>query len=372
MSIENSSNQNDLKYWVAFSEFTKIGSIRFKKLYNYFPNLEEAWFAPAEELKKSGLEEELVEEIVIKRIRINPEEKWEELEKEGVRVITIFDNNYPKLLKEIYNPPALLYFKGNLKAITNEFILAIVGTRKISPYGRQITPEITKELAQNGLTIVSGLALGVDALAHESTLEVGGQTVAVLGSGLARQNIYPVSNRYLANKIVSQDGALISEFPLHMLPLKYNFPIRNRIISGLSLGTLVIEAGLDSGALITARYALEQNREVFAIPGNIYSPSSIGPNNLIKLGAKLITQANDILEALNLNQATTYLETKKIIPETKEEEILLKFLTKEPIHVDKLINQSGLDTATVNSTLLMMEIKGKVKNLGGANYVLAR
>jgi DNA processing protein len=371
MSTPSSNNLENQKYWVAFSQFTKIGPVRFKKLYNYFPNLGEAWLAPAEDLKKSGLEEEIVGELAARRSTINPDLEWEKLEKEKIKIVTILDKNYPKLLKEIYNPPALLYYKGNLGAIS-DFTLAVVGTRKVSPYGEQVAAEITKELARNGLAIVSGLALGVDALAHGSALEVNGQTVAVLGSGLAGQNIYPVSNRYLANKIVSQGGALLSEFPLGMLPLKHNFPIRNRIISGLSLGTLIIEAGLDSGALITARYALEQNREVFAIPGNIYSPSSIGPNNLIKLGAKLVTEANDILEALNLSEATTYLETKNIVPETKEEEILLKFLTKEPIQVDKLINQSGLNTAAVNSTLLMMEIKGKVKNLGGANYVLSR
>jgi DNA processing protein len=216
------------------------------------------------------------------------------------------------------------------------------------------------------------LALGIDALAHSSALEANGITVAVLGSGIGNEHIYPAENRYLAQKIASQGGAVVSEFPISMLPLKHNFPIRNRIVSGLSLGTLVIEAGLDSGALITARLALEQNREVFAVPGNIYNPSSAGPNSLLRMGAKLVTSAADILEALNLSQAVTFIETKKIIPETKEEEALLKLLSKEPTHIDKLIRESGLEAAKINSTLLMMEIKGQVRNLGGANYVLAR
>lgn len=371
MSIVKQPERPDLKYWLAFSQFTKIGPIRFKKIYNHFPDLAEAWAAPANELSQAGLEPEIIEELVAKRAGINPNEEYEKLKRERVQVLTILDQNYPKLLKEIYNPPALLYYRGSLKAL-NEFTLAVVGTRKITTYGQQVTQEIVRDAVKNGLTIVSGLALGVDALAHQSALEAKGQTVAVLGSGLASQNIYPAANRHLATKIVEQGGILISEFPLTMLPLKHNFPIRNRIISGLSLGTLVVEANLDSGALITAQAALEQNREVFAIPGNIFNPGSAGPNNLIKLGAKAVTSVQDLMEALNLNQVAIDFLTKQIVPETKEEEILLKFLTKEPVHIDQLVLKSKLDTATVNSTIIMMEIKGKVKNLGGANYVLSR
>lgn len=371
MSISNDNNINKQKYWVAFSQFAKIGPVRFKKIYDYFSNMEEAWSASAEELKETGLDDGIIEEIIAKRPDINPDQEWEKLEKEKIKVVTILDEDYPKLLKEIYKPPAMLYYKGDFLA-NNDFALAVVGTRKISAYGEQAASDLVRDLVKNGLTIISGLALGVDAIAHRTTVENGGKTIAVLGSGLSDNYIYPVSNRRLASQIVDNGGAVISEFPLTMLPLKYNFPIRNRIVAGLSLGTLVIEAGLESGALITARYALEQNREVFAVPGNIFSPNAAGPNNLIKMGAKIVTNANDILETLNLSQVASYIETKKIIPESKEEEILLNFLTKEPTHIDKLVNLSGLGAAAANSTLLMMEIKGKVKNMGGANYVLAR
>jgi DNA processing protein len=294
----------------------------------------------------------------------------EKLAKENVSVITIKDEKYPKLLREIYNPPALLYYKGRLEE--DEFAIAVVGTRKCTSYGKQVTSEITRDLANNGITIVSGLALGIDTLAHQAALEVNEKTIAVLGSGLDAQNIYPVTNCHLAEKIIETGGTLISEHPLGTLPLKFNFPQRNRIIAGLTLGTLVVEAPLTSGALITAKFALEFNREVFAVPGSIYSENSAGPNNLIKMGAKAVASAADILEALNLQRAIEYVEAKKIVPDSKNEAILLEYLSKEPVHIDILIKQSKLDTATVNSTITMMEIKGKVRNLGGSQYVLAR
>jgi len=363
-------DQKELKYWIAFSQFTKIGALRFKKLYDRFPSLEVAWQATARDLIRIGLEPKLAEEIIVQRSEINPDFELEKLERENIKVITIKDKNYPKLLKEIYDPPALLYYKGNLK--TEKFAVGVVGTRKISQYGRQITPQIVKELALNGVTIVSGLALGIDALAHQATLEASGKTIAVLGSGLDQQNIYPADNRYLAQKIIASGGAVISEYPVGTLPLKLNFPHRNRIISGLTLGILVIEAPDESGALITAKFALEQNREVFAVPGNIYNQNSIGTNNLIKSGARLVSQASDILEELNLTQAKEFLATKEIIPGSKEEEELLKLLSREPIHIDKLIQESKLEASVVNSTLAIMEMKGQVRNLSGNNYVLAR
>jgi len=358
----------DKKYWVALSRIERIGPQKFKRLYQYFPNLQTAWQASFSEFLKAGLLPKDATEIVEKRKLINPDEEWEKLEKLSMKVITVKEKEYPKLLKEIYSPPALLYIKGNLPA-NLDFTLAVVGTRKITTYGQQITPEIVKDLASAGLVIVSGLALGVDALAHQSCLEAGGKTIAVLGSGL--DLIYPITNRQLAEKIM-EDGAIISEYPLGTQPLKQHFPARNRIISGLSLGALVIEGDKDSGSLITARYALEQNREVFAVPGSVYNQASVGPNNLIKMGAKPVTSAGDILEALNLELAQEFMENKIIIPDTKEEEILLQFLSREPIHIDELIKKSKLNTSIVNSALIMMEMKGKVRNLGGMNYVLSR
>ena len=247
-----------------------------------------------------------------------------------------------------------------------------MGTRKYSSYGQQAVEYIVKDLVRNNLTIVSGLALGIDALAHQAALAAGGKTVAVLGSGLDKQNIYPSQNRYLVNKIMETGGSVISEFPLGTPPLRYNFPQRNRLISGLSLGTLIIEAGEKSGALITAAYALEQNREVFAVPGSIHSLVSAGPNKLIKEGARVVTSASDIIETLNLTQATAYISAKKIMPEGENEKKIASLLSFEPIHIDELVRASGLDTAAANSTLVIMEMKGMIKNLGGMYYILAR
>ncbi len=365
------ATQNGLKYWIAFSRFPKIGSVRLLKLLNYFSSMEEAWQASSIDLIKAGLEENVIQEFFIKKQEINPDRELEELKKENIKVVTIKDENYPSLLKEIWNPPALLYYKGTLEK-EEKFSIAIVGTRKITNYGKQVTEDLVRELALNGITIVSGMALGIDTVAHQTALASGAKTIAVLGSGIDTASIYPSQNRYLASKIAENGGAIISEYPIGTLAMPQYFPHRNRIISGLSLGTLVVEAAEESGALITAKYALDQNREVFAVPGSIYSPASIGPNNLIKMGAKPVTKATDILETLNLTQVTNFIQSQKIVPESQEEAKLLQFLSFEPVHIDKLIALSGLDVQKTNSTLTIMEMKGKVKNLGGMNYVLAK
>jgi len=356
------------KYFNAFNLIDGFGPISFKKLLAYFPSLAEAWSAEVSQFVQAGLSSSVIEQIRKQRQLINPDEEMEKLAQEGIDLITILDNNYPRLLREIYNPPALLYLKGRF-ASRDEFSLAIVGTRKLSLYGQQVTPLITADLAQAGLTIVSGLAKGIDTLAHQAALAVNGRTIAVLGSGLGKKNIYPFINRRLAEKI-SQQGAIISEFPLGAPPLAQHFPQRNRIIAGLSLGVLVIEAPEKSGALITVRDALEQNREIFAVPGPISARNSSGPNNLIKMGAKLVNQANDVLEELNLTLLTqSNQENRKIVPDNQEEALILKQLSQEPIHIDKIINQTKLPTAVINSALILMEMKGKVKNLGGHNYI---
>lgn len=357
---------NDRKYWVAFSRIENIGPQKLKRIYSYFPDMQTAWQSSWGELKKTGLFSKEIEQITEQRGRIDPDNEWEALEKQMIRVITIKDSAYPKLLKEIYSPPALIYIKGNLPENLN-FSLAVVGTRKTTTYGRLITPEIVKELAKAGLTIISGLAFGIDALAHQSCLEVNGRTIAVLGCGLDK--IYPLANYRLGQEIVEKNSAIISEYPIGTLPLKQHFPVRNRIIAGLARGVLVIEGSQDSGSLITAKCALEQNREVLAVPGNIYNKTSAGPNNLIKMGAKAVTNATDVLEALDLEFAQQYIKNKEIIAETKEEEILLKFLSSEPIHIDELIQKSKLNTSVISSTLTMMEMTGKVKNIGGMHYI---
>ncbi len=361
---------NNLIYLVALSRFAKFGSKSLMKLKRAFSNFEEAFKAGLTNLVKAGLDENVAMEFISERGKINPEKEWEALQKEDIKVLSLDDPNYPPLLKEIYDPPVLLYFKGRLEKGLDEFALAVVGTRQISSYGRQVLPEIVGPLAEAGITIVSGLAIGVDALAHEITLTHKGRTIAVLGSGLDKNNIYPAQNRWLARRVIENNGAVISEFPIGTLPLRHHFPIRNRIISGLSLGTLVVEAAESSGSLITARSALEQNRDVFSVPGSIFSLVSVGPNNLLKMGAKVITSAQDILEALHLEKAEEFIENKKIIPDTAEEAVLLKILDREPRHIDEIIKKSALPSYLVSSTLTLMEMKGKVKNLGGMMYVV--
>ncbi|OGY41826.1 MAG: DNA protecting protein DprA [Candidatus Buchananbacteria bacterium RBG_13_36_9] len=362
--------QNDLKYWIAISQFAKIGAARFKKLYNYFPDMQSAWAANLLELRQSGLEDNIAQEFIIIRREINPDQELEKVQEENIEIITIKDQNYSKLLKEIFNPPALLYAKGNLENLNTQFNIAVVGTRKISNYGKQITPEIVKPLAQNGFTITSGLALGVDALAHQAAVEVKGKTIAVLGSGLDQQSIYPSSNRYLAKNILDNGGTIISEFPIGMLPLKHNFPTRNRIIAGLSLGTVVIEAAETSGALITAFLALEQNREVFAVPGSLFNKNSLGTHKLIQKGAKLITGYQDILDELNLKEVKNFVANQQVLPDTAEEKLIMQNLSHDPIHVDQIIKNTQLPASLISGCLSLMEMKGMIKNLGGQNYIL--
>ncbi|PIY96846.1 MAG: DNA-protecting protein DprA [Candidatus Kerfeldbacteria bacterium CG_4_10_14_0_8_um_filter_42_10] len=359
---------SDQIYWNAFNLIPEIGPVTFRKLLNKYLFLQEAWQSPLEELKTCGISSKTVAKIAALRKSVDPIKEWEKLEKNGITVITLLDQAYPSLLKEIYDPPALLYIKGEIKK--DDLRLAIVGTRKASSYGQEAASELAGNLAKAGLIIVSGLALGIDALAHQATVQAKGKTIGVLACGL--DLVYPRANYRLAEEILDTGGALISEYPLGTVALKHHFPIRNRIISGLSIGTLVIEAGEKSGALITARLALEQNREVFAVPGSIYNKNSEGPNNLIKMGARAVTKAEDILEPLNLKQLASSQEVRKIIADTKEEELILKSLPEEPIHIDQIVRNSGLSAPIVNSTLTLMEMKGKVRNLGGMHYVLAR
>ncbi len=287
----------EAKYFNGFNLINGVGPIAFKKILNHFKSLKYAWNANINEFYKTGLNKSTIEQIKNSRPKINLDFEMEKIIREKVHLITIKDKGYPESLKEIYNPPAILYVRGNLKP-EDKFALGVVGTRNLSPYGRQITPLITAELARNKLTIISGLAKGIDTLAHQTALKTRNRTIAVLGAGVDKNSIYPRANKYLAEEI-TQNGALISEYPIGTQPSRQSFPQRNRIISGLSLGVLVIEAPERSGALITAHNALEQNREVFAIPGQVFSPNSAGPNKLIKMGAKLVNETKDIIEELN-------------------------------------------------------------------------
>lgn len=283
---------------------------------------------------------------------------------EGIKKIKIEDKNYPKILRKITNPPKVLYEKGEIK--NNEFCFAIVGTRRCSPYGKQATLEIAGGLADAGLTIVSGLAPGIDTFAHKAVIERGKRTIAVLGTGLDEESIYPRENIGLARKIVEIGGCLISEYPPGTPGSRFSFPQRNRIISGLSVGVLVVEAKEKSGALITAQFAFSQKRKVFALPGSIYSLNSKGCHYLIKKRAKLVENASDILQELNLPCLTS--EVKQ--GENQEEQLILEVLIEGPLYIDKIIEKTKLNAQIVASTLTVLEIKEKIRNLGGNIYAL--
>lgn len=297
-----SDDYSTRNYYLAFSHFQKIGPVRLKRLENFFPDLAEAFRAPGAYLEKAGLEPALVSEFITWRSSFSLSRALSELEREKIAFVTWQEENYPRLLRELYDPPPILYYKGNWSLAIRRAgcYLAVVGSREHSPYAVRVVETLLPPISRAGIAIVSGLAHGVDALAHQKALNNQGQTIAVLGSGLSQDRLYPSANRGLAERIISNRGLLLSEFPPQTAPLKQNFPQRNRIISGLAQATLVIESRERSGSLITAACALEQNREVLAVPGEISSEFSLGPNNLIKQGAKVITRAEDILEIFQI------------------------------------------------------------------------
>lgn len=361
---------DDKKFYNALNLISTIGNASLRKLVAFFPTMKEAWNASDFELKEAGLEQPSRIEFLIKRKEINPEKEFEKLEKENIKIITRKDDDYPELLKETHNPPEVLYIKGSLLC-KEELIIGVVGTRNLSPYGKEVTEPLVFDLINYGFTIVSGMARGIDTLAHKTALSREARTIAVVGSGLDSQNIYPSQNRHMAETI-AQNGAVISEYPYGTPPLPQYFPLRNRIIAGLSLGVLVIEAPEKSGALITAEYALEEGREVFAVPGPIFARNSQGTNNLIKRGAKPVTRVEDILEELNiepekLKQAKT---SSSILGRNREENIILEIFKEfdKPLHIDEIIKISCLDSGLVSSSLTIMEIDGKIRNLGGGLY----
>ena len=358
----------EIKYWVGFSLIPGIGRVKLSQLESHFGSLEKAWQATSSELKHAGLDRGAINAVTYWQQKVSLDEEMEKLDHYGVKVLTFHDPDYPSRLKEIYDYPPLLYVRGSILP-QDEFCLAVVGTRRATVYGRQVAEEIGTDLAHSQITIVSGLAKGIDSIAHRAALEAGGRTIAVFGCGL--DIVYPAENAALARDII-QHGALVSEHPLGTRPKAENFPRRNRIMSGLSLGVLVVEADETSGAMITARLALEQNREVFAIPGSILSPASRGTNRLIQEGAKLVHSYTDILEELNLTAVAQQMELKEVIPASDTEALLLKQLSAEPTHIDEVCCSTGLPVATVSSTLSMMELKGLVKQVGNMNYILSR
>jgi DNA processing protein len=359
---------DELAYWLAFTRVLGVGPSRLRRLLDHFGTLAEAWGAGPVGWKAAGIEPKVAASIAERRRAIDPERELARLRASGYRAITWDDPEYPRRLAEIYAPPPLLFLKGELER-DDPPAIAVVGTRTPTPYGREAARKLAGELAAGGVTIVSGLARGIDAIAHQAAIEAGGRTVAVLGSGV--DVIYPSENARLA-AAVAQAGALVSEYPLGSKPDAGNFPQRNRIISGLSYGVLVVEAGETSGANITVRYALDQNRDVYAVPGSIFSAQSRGTNHWIQQGAKLAGSANDILEELNLLEAGRQLALALPPPENDLEARILALLSAEPTHVDAVGRGAGLPIHAVSSTLTMMELKGMVRHVGGMNYIKAR
>lgn len=362
--------EEKIKYANAFNQLERIGPKNFEKIDHFFDSLKQAWQAPTTDFKQAGIKgEKTLSQLAKKRSKVDPEKALRPFKRGGVKVLLRDFAQYPSLLKQIPDPPFILYVKGSLKAIKNKSI-AVVGTRSFSNYGKEVTPYLTRKIAHQGFTVVSGLAKGIDTFAHKTCVEEGTPTVAVMATGL--EKVYPRSNSKLAKKIIKSGGAIVTENPVGTSIKRYLFPLRNRIISGLSLGTLVVEAAEKSGALITANQALEQNREVFAVPGGIFSTPSKGTNNLIKKGAKPVTDVGDILEELDLEKYIGEGQEKKIVPADKNQERILEALQQGGLHIDKIIKKTGLDSQVVSSTLTTMAIKDKVKELGGGVYGLKR
>jgi DNA processing protein len=352
------------KYLVALNCHPKIGSQTLKKILLSYEDPSSLWLERENQIR-AKLGEKIAQFVIEARLKFNPDKEVERLANYDVGYITVFDKGYPKLLKELYDCPVILYVKGE-NGVLNSLSLGVVGSRKYTSYGKNFSYRFSRDCAQSGLTIVSGLALGIDAFAHQAALDVGGKTVGVLGCGL--DNIYPTSNFQLGKSIVENCGAVISEFPLRTPPMKQNFPARNRIIAGLSVGVLVIEAAEKSGALITALQAIENGREVFALPGNIDGENSVGTNRLIQEGAKLVISVEDILKELNITQKIGHDRVKKLIPESKEEKIIIGLLKRDDCLVDDLILKSKLDIISVNPIVTILELKGIISTLSGSRY----
>jgi len=335
---------------------------RLIKVLSRFSDPQDAFNISRIDLEKLNFQKETIESFLRERKKINIKQEWQKLKEENVILISKEDNDYPELLKEIIKPPALLYIKGVL--LQKERYFACVGTRWPSDYGRMVAPNLIGDLTEADFTIVSGMARGIDNLAHKAALSRGERTVAVIGTGL--DIVFPPENKKLAKEI-ERRGAIISEFPLGTPPLKYNFPLRNRIIAGMTLGTLVLEGSEKSGALITANSALAEGREVFAVPGPIYSKTSKAPNNLIKQGAHPVTKVSDILSVFDLKEG--FKKEKEIKGETTEENLIIETLKREPAQIEQIIKVTKLDVSKVSSTLILMEIKGKVSRTGNKYFI---
>jgi DNA processing protein len=378
-------SESERACWVAFNRTPGIAAKRVRALLDRFGSLAAAWEAPARDLALAGLDRRAAAALEATRARLNPERELERVRHAGALVLTWRDAEYPARLAAIPDPPPVLYLKGALTP-ADTFALAMVGTRRPTVYGRGVAEKLAAELAAVGVTIVSGLAKGIDSHAHRGALGGGGRTIAVLGHGV--DTCYPPENRLLLAQIV-EAGAVVTEYPLGTGPMAENFPPRNRIISGLAAGVLVVEAGDKSGALITSRFAAEQGRDVFAVPGPITSPASEGCHRLIQDGAKLVAGADDVLAELNPHLGATSVQQLRLdldaggpgisesaaIPPiaTDGEAAMIALLEEagEPVHVDQLARTLALPVHEVTGALALLEVQGRVRHAGGMRYLPA-
>ena len=380
---ESQQHSVDIEKWLKLIRADNVGPTTFAKLIKHFGSADRALGASVSELARiDGIGFKTAEQIVRTRNKFDTATELELAEKLDVWIINLADERYPPVLKRIYDPPPVLYIKGSLAGSDN-LAIAIVGTRRCSLYGQEQSSRLAHFLSSAGFTICSGMARGIDSAAHQGALSAGGRTIAVQGCGLA--NIFPPENKKLF-ELIAESGACISELPLRYEPLSENFPPRNRIIAGLSLGTIVVEAGLYSGALITARAALENNREVMAVPGKIDSPLSKGAHQLIKQGAKLVESVEDVMEALGYigeqlqehvtaaaAEASENIETPLFdvsqLKLSEDEKTIYDCLGKEPLHVDQIIEETDLAAGSINAALVSLRLKGLIKQLPGSLFL---
>lgn len=362
--------RREIDYWLAFSVFPGIGPIRFRRLIAHFTTPQKAWKASRIDLANAGLSSRLIDSFLEFRRKYDMDKYAGRLAKQHVSVLTLANSRYPPLLREISDAPFVLYVKGKKPKtpINLHRTIGVVGTRNSTPYGREVTARLVRDLVQEGFTIVSGLAIGIDTVAHETALKEGGSTIAVLGCGI--DIVAPSVNARLYADIAGGGGAIVSEMPLGHRPDKGLFPARNRIISGLSLGVVVVEGAEDSGALITARNAAEQGRDVFAVPGPITSRYARGPARLLKEGARLVESVDDILDELHIERTDGIGSEKPKTGRTMEEQKILEALSAGSAHIDELMNATGLTMQVVGATITLLEMKGIVKDFGGKTYGL--
>jgi DNA processing protein len=353
------------KLWLTLGKNPAFSAKLFFEVYEADKPIEQIFHASERTLKGYNLSKKCIEEIVKSRETYDPEDVVKELDDRQIQPLFIFDPAYPARLAEIADPPFLIYVRGHVN--WNQMMVAVVGSRHMSDYGIEVTEKVASDLAASGVIVVSGLALGIDAIAHQATMNAGGTTVAVLGNGIDR--VYPSSNLAIAKDIL-ENGAIISEYPCGVQPARYTFAVRNRLISGLCQAIVVTEAAEGSGSLITARSALEQNREVFAVPGSIFNVNSVGPNSLIKMGAHPLTSVQDIFDEFGLSHPEVATSIREIMGATEEEKAIIGILQTEPRHIDEIIKISGLSHSSVSSALTIMEIGGKIKHLGNMRFRL--